>query len=109
MFKVEDLEKIKVSLSDIFPDAVRGSVIKSHWGDGRKQLHLSYWVASDTVGGLIVQAIGELLYFVEWDTNSGYRKLFAESDTDVFVARVRESYGAKKHTITQMVNFPYAT
>lgn len=109
MFKVEDLEQIRSSLSDIFPDAVRGSVAKSHWGDGRKQLHLSYWVASDTVGGLIVQAIGDLLYFVEWDTNSGYTKLFAESDADVFVTRVREKYGAEKHTITQMVNFPYAT
>lgn len=108
MFKVEDLEKIKNELVDIFPDAVRGSVAKSHWGDGRKQLHLSYWVASDTVGGLIVQAVGNLLYFVEWDTNSGYIKLFAESDIDVFVARVREKYSPQKHTITQMVKFPYA-
>ena len=105
MFRVEDLEKIKTSLLDIFPDAIRGSVAKSHWGDGRKQLHLSYWVAPDTVGGLIVQATGNLLYFIEWDSNSGHTKLFAESDIDVFIARVRSNYDSQTHTITQMVKF----
>jgi hypothetical protein len=103
MVTVRDLENIRESLLDIFPDAVRGSVAKTRWGDGRKQLHLSYWVAADTVGGLIVQATGNLLYFVEWDTNSGYTKLFAESDIDVFIERVKSNHGAGKHTITRMV------
>ena len=106
MKTVSDIEEIRKSLLNIFPDAVRGSVAKSRWGNGRKQLHLCYWIASDTVGGLIVQAIGSLIYFIEWDTNSGYERLFAESDIDTFVERVKEMYIKEKHTISRTVSLP---
>jgi len=103
MKTVDDIEEIRERLTGIFPDAVRGSVAKSNWGKGRKQLHLCYFIGSDSVGGYIVQAIGELFYFIDWDTNDGYQKIFAESDIDVMVSRVLNKFKGQIFTIDKVV------
>ena len=102
---VHDVELLREKLLDIFPDAIRGSVAKSYWGNGRKELHLQYWVTGDSVGGLIAHAVGDLIYLVEWDSGSSdsRKRLFAESDLTVFAERVRKEYGNEIHTITKMV------
>lgn len=105
MKTVADLEEIKSKLSSIFPNAVRGSVSKSRWGKGRKVLHLCYFIGSDTVGGLIIQAKGDLLYFIDWDTNKGHEYMFAESDNNDMVSRVIGMYRNEVHTIERTVNF----
>lgn len=92
MKTVEDIEEIREELKEIFPDAIRGSVAKSNWYCGRKQLHLSYWIGSDTVGGYIVQAKGNLFYFIEWDTNNGVEYKFAESDKEIMINRIRKMF-----------------
>lgn len=104
MVTVSDVEYIRERLLHVFPDAVRGSVAKSNWGRGRKQLHLSYWIAPHTVGGLIAHAVGDLVYLVQWDTNSGHERLFAESDVDVFIERVIKKYEHKTYTINRTIS-----
>ena len=99
---VADLEELREGLLQLYPDAVRGSVAKSKWGNGRKQLHLSYWIASDTVGGEIIEAKGELFYYYEWDTNEGRSYKFAESEIETMVARVM-SLNTRPQTIARTV------
>jgi hypothetical protein len=92
MITVSDIEEVKDQLIDIFPDAVRGSVAKSLWGNGRRQLHLYYSIQCDTVGGYIIEAKGDLYYFIDWDTNHGYEYKFAESSIKDLVLRVRSMF-----------------
>jgi hypothetical protein len=103
MITVSDIEYIRRKLLDIFPDAVRGSVAKSKWGNGRRQLHLAYFIGSDTVGGYMVEPMGNLYYFNDWDTNTGRNFLFAESDIDAFVDRIRREYGGQQYIIDRCV------
>ena len=103
MKTVSDIESIKDQLISVFPDAVRGSVSKSNWGKGRKMLHLHYWIGSDTVGGYIIQAKGDLFYFIEWDTNSGNNYLFAESEIVDMVNRVTAMFDNKIYRIERIV------
>lgn len=103
MIYVSDIEDIREQLLDIFPDAIRGSVAKSNWGNGRRQLHLSYWVAPDAVGGYMIEAKGDLYYFIEWDTSSGYEYKFAECEIKRMVLRVRGMFYEQVHPITKMV------
>ena len=105
MITVSDIEEIREELLDVFPDAIRGSVAKSYWGAGRKTLHLSYWTSSDTVGGFIIKGSGDLVYFIEWDSNSGHEYQFAESDTYKMVNRVRAMFAGQVVKIIRMVKF----
>lgn len=107
MISVSDMEYIRDNILDIFPNAVRGSVAKSLWGRGRKVLHLSYYICSDTVGGLKAIGKGDLIYFVEWDTNEGHIPKFAESDVDTFIKRVRENHAGKVQNIEKVVSLRY--
>lgn len=101
---VYDIEEIKEQIKHIFPDAVRGSVCKSRWGSKRKQLHLTYWIASDTVGGLIIESIGGLFYFYNWNTNGGKNIMFAESDRDDMINRVKSMYDKQVLCIDRTVS-----
>lgn len=103
MITVSDIEYIRGKLLDIFPDAVRGSVAKSRWGSGRRQLHLAYFIGADTVGGYMVEPMGELYCFNDWDTNAGKKWIFAESDIDSFIKRIRFEYGDRKYKIDRCV------
>lgn len=103
MTTVDDIEDIKDRLKKIFPDAVRGSVAKSHWGRGRKELHLCYFIASDTVGGYIIEAKGDLFYFIDWDSNMGRVCKFAESSIYDMVKRVKKMFKGQKHKIQKVV------
>lgn len=104
MITVSDIEHIKGELLDIFPEAIRGSVSKSKWGKGRKMLHLAYFILSDSVAGYLVHGRGGLYYFHEWSTGGGDEYVFAESDIDKFIERIRQEYGAKGHGIDRCVN-----
>lgn len=104
MKTISDLEDIKDKLNLIFPDAIRGSVGKCRWDGRQKVLHLSYFIGSDTVGGYKVLAKGNLLYFIEWDTNCGDVELFAESDSCVFVSRLINRFYDDVYTIDRCVN-----
>jgi hypothetical protein len=87
---VDLIKSIRLDLLDMFPDAVRGSVVKSRWGwRGRKHLHLAYFIGADCVGGYVIVGKGNLLYFHEWDTSGPTCARFAESDPVKFVNRVR--------------------
>lgn len=105
MYYVRDIEQIREELSDIFPDAVRGSVAKSHWGKGRKLLHLSYCFGGDTAGGYMIQGKGDLFYFIDWDTNKGWEYLFAESDIIVMTQRVRKMFDGYTLNIDKVVGY----
>jgi hypothetical protein len=105
MIYVSDIEDLKNELLSIFPDAIRGSVAKSHWGNGRKWLHLSYYFGGDTAGGYAIQGKGNLFYFIEWDTNEGYAYSFAESDIDAMVARVKQMFHGQILAIGRPVSF----
>jgi len=104
MKTVSDIEDIRKQLSDEFPDAIRGSVAKSNWGRGRKTLHLSYSFYGDTAGGYIIQARGNLFYFIEWDTNQGYEYLFAESTIKDMVLRIKGMFYEKVYYIESPVS-----
>ena len=105
MITVDDIENIRDELSDIFPDAVRGSVSKSNWGKGRKTLHLCYFIGCDTVGGYMIKGKGDLLYFIDWDTNAGPEYLFAESEVDEMIKRVKNMFRGKVFNISRTVTF----
>lgn len=92
MITVSEIEEVRRELLEIFPEAVRGSVSKSRWGNGRKQLHLSYWIGPDAVGGWIVEPVNGMFGLVEWDTNSGKRFEFAFLDMKSFIGRVKEVF-----------------
>jgi hypothetical protein len=105
MIYVSAIEELKTSLSEIFPDAIRGSVAKSHWGKGQRLLHLSYFFSSDTAGGYAIHGKRNLFYFIEWDTNDGSVCLFAESGLDVMVERVKNMFKGQVFNIHKPVNF----
>lgn len=100
---VSQIDDIRQALKHIFPDAVRGSVCKSKWGSKSKQLHLAYWVASDTVGGLIIEAQGDMFYFYNWDSNTGRNNMFAESEMMDMINRIKSMYDKRVLYITKMV------
>lgn len=58
-------------------------------------MHLSYWIGSDDVGGLKVLAKGNMFYLIEWSASSGEEYLFAERDTEDFLARILKLKGGK--------------
>ena len=105
MIYVSDIEEIKHQLLDIFPDAIRGSVAKSKWGNGRRLLHLSYFFGGDTAGGYAIQGKGNLYYFIEWDTNEGSVYIFAENDIDVMIDRVKKMFCGQVFNIDSPVKF----
>jgi hypothetical protein len=105
MIYVSDIEEIKQQLLEIFPDAIRGSVAKSKWGNGRRLLHLSYFFGGDTAGGYAIQGKGNLYYFIEWDTNDGFVYIFAESDIDAIIARVKKMFHGQVFNIDRPVVF----
>ena len=105
MIYVKDIEEIKLELSNIFPDAIRGSVAKSNWVRGRKFLHLSYYFGGDTAGGYAIQGKGDLFYFIEWDTDQGFEYMFAERDIDVMIVRVINMFGGQVLNINRRVKF----
>ena len=103
MIYVSEIEDLRIELLDIFPDAIRGSKSKSRWGDGVRQLHLSFSIMSDTVGGYLVEAKGDLWYFVEWDSNYGYEYLFAERYVQDLIERIREMFNGETLNIERTV------
>ena len=103
MITVSNIEEIKDELSAEFPDAVRGSVSKSRWGRGRRQLHLAYWIGSDSVGGYMITAKQNLFYFIEWNTNEGSTYLFAESTIKDMVLRVKRMFYGQQYKIDRVV------
>ena len=104
MIYVGDIQEVRDELLGIFPDAIRGSVSKSHWGKGIRQLHLSYWIGSDTVGGLIVEPLQGMYALVEWDTNNGREYLFCEKDQEVFIERVKRMFSGEVNSIARCVS-----
>lgn len=105
MITVLELEEMRKKLFDIFPNAVRGSVAKSRWGNGRKVLHLMYGFSADTAFGYKLIAKGSLYYFVDWDTNYGNETEWAESDFDLCLERIRNKFKGKILTIDSPVRF----
>lgn len=97
---VSEIECLRKDVLHLFPDAIRGSVAKTHWDKRRKVLHLTYWFHADTAGGTKVLAKGPLFYFIKWDTNFGDMPLFADSDYDMFARRL---LGMKGGQITRTV------
>jgi len=104
MITVSDLEEVREELLEIFPDAVRGSVCKSHWGKGRKVLHLMYGFSADTAFGYKLVAKGSLYYFTPWDTNYGDEAEWAESDILNCVNRIKDQFKGQKCSIDRPVN-----
>lgn len=105
MITVADIEFVRGEVSEIFPDAVRGSVSKSHWGKGRKVLHLMYGFSADTAFGYKLVARGNLLYFVAWDTNYGDEAEWAESEIKLCIDRIKTQFKGQKYNIDRPVRF----
>lgn len=105
MITISDIEYIKEELKDIFPDAVRGSISKSYWGNGKRTLHLAYFVMCDTVGGYKIVPKGGLYQFVSWDTSTGVEWMYSHHDLHEFIRWVREEFTGVTYTIDRTVNF----
>ena len=103
MITVSDLEEVRDELLEIFPDAVRGSVCNSHWGRGRKCLHLMYGFSADTAFGYKLVARGNLYYFTSWDTNYGDDVEWAESEFKILVSRIKEQFKGQQYKIDRPV------
>lgn len=105
MITISDIEIIREELLDIFPDAIRGSVSKSNWGKGKRELHLAYFIYSDTVGGYkIIPSLG-IYTFISWDTNIGVEWMFAHHDRDEFIEWIRDKFKGEKLKIDRTVTF----
>lgn len=100
---VADIEYIREELLDIFPDAVRGSVSKSRWGNGKRELHLSYFIQSDTVGGYKLLPDGNLYQLIAWDTNCGIEWKYCCQDRFEFIAWVRGYFDDQRYGIERTV------
>lgn len=70
---VEDARMFIFQAKSIFPCATNE---KNRWHNGKKIIHLTYWVGSDTVGGLKVILRGRSALLIDWDTNSEDQVLF---------------------------------
>lgn len=89
LITVKDLEEVQSELLHIFPESIRASKAKSSWfGKGRKKIILTCSFHTDTVYAYIVHAKGNMLYFIDYDSNSGYVYQFAENNVDAFVKRM---------------------
>ncbi len=103
MIKIQDIEYIREDLAEIFPDAIRGSVAKSRWGSGKRELHLAYFIYSDTVGGYKVDAHHGMYRFISWDTNQGIEWMYCHHDRHEFTAWVYEQFKCRKYQVERTV------
>lgn len=95
---VADLQEIQSELLHIFPKSIRASEAESMWfGKGRKRLVLTCTFVTDTVYAYIVQIKGSMIYFVDYDSNSGYVYKFAESSVDDFIKRMLVKFYGEVH------------
>jgi hypothetical protein len=92
MITISDIEHIKNELIEIFPDAVRGSVANSRWGNGKRELHLAFFIGSDTVGGYKIVPKGDLYQLIAWDTNTGIEWMYCHHDKYYFVSWVKRYF-----------------
>ena len=97
LITVADLKEVQAELLHILPDSIRASEAKSMWFKGRKVLVLTCSFYTDTVYAYIAQAKGGLLYFIDYDSNSGYVHQFAESSVDDFVKRILVKFYGEIH------------
>lgn len=105
MITISDIESVREELIDIFPDAVRGSVAMSNWGNGKRELHLAYFIMSDTVGGYKVVPDGNLYKFYEWDTNTGIEWAYSHHDQYEFIRWIKKEFEGKKFGIDSCIKF----
>ena len=94
---VADLQEVQAELLHIFPDSIRASEAKSTWFKGRKVLVLTCSFHVDTVYAYIVHAKGNLLYFVDYDSNNGMVYQFAELHIDDFIKRMLVKFYGEVH------------
>lgn len=104
MITIYDIECIREELLDIFPDAVRGSVAESRWGNGKRELHLAFFIMSDTVGGYKVLPKGNLYQFISWDTNAGIEWMYCHQDRFVFIDWIKSFFHGEKMGIDKTVS-----
>jgi len=97
LMTVADLQEVQAELLHIFPDSIRASEAKSTWFKGRKMLVLTCSFHTDTVYAYMVHAKGGLLYFIDYDSNSGNIYRFAESNVDCFVKRMIVKFYGEVH------------
>ena len=97
LITVADLQEVQSELLHIFPDSIRASEAKSMWFKGRKMLVLTCSFHTDTVYAYMVHAKGGLLYFIDYDSNSGNVYKFAESSVDCFVKRMIVKFYGEVH------------
>jgi len=86
---VSDIKEIQAELLHIFPSSIRASEADSMWfGNGVKTLVLASTFVTDTVYADIVKIKGSMIYYIDYDSNSGYMYEFAESSVDEFIKRM---------------------
>ena len=89
LITVADLQEVQAELLHIFPKSIRASEAESMWfGKSIRKLILTCSFHTDTVYAYIVHAKGGMLYFIDYDSNSGYVYQFAENSVDEFVKRM---------------------
>jgi len=103
---VEDARMLLFKVKSIFPDANIG---KNNWHNGKKVIHLIYWIGSDTVGGTKIILRGKKAFLIEWDSNNSDEILF-ECKTINGMFRYLKKHYAKQpeflRKIERVVNFP---
>lgn len=103
MITISDIEYIRGELIEIFPNAVRGSVANSNWGNGKRELHLSFFILSDTVGGYKILPKGNLYRLISWDTNIGIEWMYCHHDLHEFVEWIKDRFYGQRIGIDQTV------
>ena len=95
---VADIQEVQAELLHIFPKSIRASESDSNWfGNGYKTLVLTASLCTDTVYAYIVQAKGDMIYFIDYDSNDGYVYKFAESSVDEFIKRMLVRFYGEVH------------
>lgn len=97
LITVADLQEVQAELLHIFPNSIRASEAKSMWFKGRKVLILTCTFVTDTVYAYVVHAKGGMIYFIDFDSNSGNDYQFAESSVDDFVKRMLVKFYGTVH------------
>ena len=87
---VEDARILIFKVKSIFPCATNE---KNRWHNGKKVIHLTYWVGSDTVGGLKVILRGCRAFLIDWDTNSQDQILFECKTINGMFRYLKKHYG----------------
>lgn len=100
---IADIESVRRELLGIFPDAIRGSEAKSRWGDGKRDLHLAYFIESDTVSGYKIVPCGNLYQLISWDTNIGIEWTYSHHDQFYFLCWVKNYFKGETFGISRTV------